>query len=615
MATVSPPNTPPAVSPAELVAFSGCELVTINSGAVLVINRHNGRQVMMSPQVVEGLKSCTTFRTIGDHAQQLAALRPELQGRPELAVQALENLLAGGMLLRAAELAPRLAGEAAQPLPPTRIFVITCDRPEAVERLLDSMLREGKLSRHEALFLVDDSREPASRAANRDIVARFNTRSPTDMQYIGEEAQRALLAGLTDALPEARAGLHFLLERERWAGHGTYGRARTLCLLLSVGYRAIVMDDDVLCQALLPPISEGGLGIAGGALRQAAFASDREALMRAATPADFDPLSGHASLLGSTVGRAVATFCPEGLDPAQLEGMNAGLVSMLEADTRILVTQTGSWGDPGTSSPHWVLMLGPDSLSRLLAVPQGLAQLLENRSSWLGSTRPTLIKMATLSQMTGLDNSALLPPYFPAFRGEDRLFGAMVEAMHHRATALEYGWCVPHLPIESRSFNIREPIAASGGISMFARYLTDHIDYKDASDPASRLQHLAQDARRIAARSDQDLVLDYRTELARSHAEQLTMIGNQRQNTGSLGSEAWSAYLQRAEEEVQQALAQLQSPRDIRGVPADSSEASVLAAFRDMASGFAGALEQWARVREVAPAVTADLQAGGQFTP
>ncbi len=615
MTTASPPTPPLPVSAQELVAFSGCELVAVNSAAVLVINRHNGRQLMMSPQVVEGLKACTTFRTIADHAQQLAAMRPELQGRPELAVQALENLLAEGMLLRAGELAPRLAGETAQSLPPTRVFVITCDRPAAVERLLDSMLREGKLSRHEALFLVDDSREPAARAANRDLVASFNTRSPTDMQYIGEEAQRALLEALAGRLPAAEAGLHFLLDRERWSGFGTYGRARTLCLLLSVGYRAIVMDDDVLCQALLPPVSEGGLGIAGGALRQAAFASDREALMRAAVPADFDPLSGHASLLGSTVGRAVATFCPQGLEAAQLEGVNAGLVSMLEAQTRILITQTGSWGDPGTSSPHWVLMLGPDSLSRLLAVPQGLAQLLENRSNWLGSTRPTLIKMASISQMTGLDNSALLPPYFPAFRGEDRLFGAMVEAMHHRATALEYGWCVPHLPVEPRSFSIREPIAATGGISMFARYLTDHIDYKDASDPASRLQHLAQDARRIAARSDQDLLLDYRTELARTHADQLAMIGNQRQNTGSLGSEAWNAYLQRAQEEVQQALAQLHTPRGIRGVPADSSDAELLASFREMANGFAGALEQWARVREVAPEVAADLQARGQFTP
>jgi hypothetical protein len=599
----------------ELVAFSGCELVPVTSSAMLVINRHNGRQLMMSPQVVEGLKACTTFRSISDHAQQLAALRPELQGRPELAEQALENLLAEGMLLRASEQAPRLAAAVARPLAPTRVFVITCDRPTAVERLLESMLREGKLGRHEALYLVDDSRREASRAANRELVASFNTRSPTDMHYVGEEAQQALLAGLLARLPDAANGLRFLLDREPWAGYGTYGRSRTLCLLLSVGYRAIVMDDDVLCQALLPPVTESGLGIAGGALRQAAFAGDREALMRSAVPANFDPLSGHASLLGSTVSKAVATFCPEGLDPAALAGTNAGLVSMLEADTPILVTQSGSWGDPGTSSPHWVLMLGPDSLSRLLAVPQGLAQLLENRSNWLGSTRPTLIKMASMSQMTGLDNTALLPPYFPAFRGEDRLFGAMVEAMHHRATALEYGWCVPHLPIEPRQFSVREPIAASGGISMFARYLTDHIDYKDASDPASRLQHLAQDARRIAARSDQDLLMDFRTELARSHAEQLNMIGNQRQATAPLGSEAWNAYLQRAQDEVQAALAQLQSLRNIRGVPADSTDESLLASFRDMANGFAGALEQWVEVREAAPAVVAELQARGQFTP
>ncbi|HAN68637.1 MAG TPA: hypothetical protein DCQ70_09105, partial [Halieaceae bacterium] len=133
-----------------MVAFANCELVRISDTAVLVINRDNNRQLMMSPQVVQGLTTCTTFRTIEEHASVLAATRPELQGRPELAVQALEGLLANGMLLRAGDAAARLSGAAGRAPAPTRVFVITCDRPAAVERLLESLLRNGKLSRHES---------------------------------------------------------------------------------------------------------------------------------------------------------------------------------------------------------------------------------------------------------------------------------------------------------------------------------------------------------------------------------------------------------------------------------------------------------------------------------
>ena len=69
-------TAPPIVSPNELVAFANCELVRISDTAVLVINRDNGRQQMMSPQVVQGLISCSTFRTMADHASVLAATRP-----------------------------------------------------------------------------------------------------------------------------------------------------------------------------------------------------------------------------------------------------------------------------------------------------------------------------------------------------------------------------------------------------------------------------------------------------------------------------------------------------------------------------------------------------------
>ncbi len=174
-----------------------------------------------------------------------------------------------------------------------------------MERLLDSLRRAGKLSQHDALFLVDDSRDPANRNANREAVARFNLSSAKEMFYVGTEVQQVLLSGLTEQLPVHAAGIRFLLDPAQWHGKKTYGRTRTLCLLLSVGYRALVMDDDILCQAILSPISEAGIGIGSGSMRRADFYADEQQLMHAGKAADFDPLTGHASLLGSTFGYAL----------------------------------------------------------------------------------------------------------------------------------------------------------------------------------------------------------------------------------------------------------------------------------------------------------------------
>ncbi len=73
--TVTPPETAPA-----LYAFANCEFIPVDTTMALVINRDNGKQQMIAPQVVDALKTCTTFRTLEDHAEQIAGSCPELKG-------------------------------------------------------------------------------------------------------------------------------------------------------------------------------------------------------------------------------------------------------------------------------------------------------------------------------------------------------------------------------------------------------------------------------------------------------------------------------------------------------------------------------------------------------
>ncbi|MCP4827356.1 MAG: hypothetical protein GY889_00595 [Proteobacteria bacterium] len=97
-----------------LVAFSDCEIIEINSEMVMVINRQNGNQLIISPQVAEGLKTCTNFKTITAHAQHLTRTRPELKGQETVAVSALEQLDTAGILLHASDISARLAQESSE---------------------------------------------------------------------------------------------------------------------------------------------------------------------------------------------------------------------------------------------------------------------------------------------------------------------------------------------------------------------------------------------------------------------------------------------------------------------------------------------------------------------
>jgi hypothetical protein len=611
--TFSTPDIGGVMEP-ELVAFADCEMVGINSSLMLVINRQNGMQQMISPQVVDGLKTCTTFKTIEDHATHLARTRPELQGQEAMAVQALTNLKNAGMLLQAGDVCTQLSRSTGRELPATRVFIITCDRPAAVERLLDSMLQKGSLSQHDALFLLDDSRESNNRYANREAVAKFNLSSPRDMFYMGAEAQHKLLAGMIRDLPRHEAGIRFLLDHEQWTDARTYGRSRTLCLLLSVGYRALVMDDDIICQAVLPPVTEEGVGVGAGA-RQAMFYASEQEMFQRNTPADFDPLTGHSVYLGANLGLALQELNTGPLRQAQLRDCNAALANVLRADSPILVTQSGSLGDPGTGGAHWVLVQREASMKRLVEAPHGLRAATENRMSWLGSPKPFIYKMPFMSQVTGMDNSYLLPPYFPAYRGEDALFGAMLVAIQPHSVSLEYPFAVPHLPLEKRNYSIDDPIAGKGDVSIFARYLTEHVDYDDSTAPEHNIHYLAQDMLRIASRSDHDLLLDFRREHARVQAGYLNALQDQVVRTEKFNSAELKAYLERGVEELQQVLSDVNSPVGMPGVPEGTSEAALIARFRDMARSFAAALDGWVDSREAASRLVDEMIGSGELLP
>lgn len=587
-------------SDSDLIAFSDCELIPINEGAMIVINRANGNQQIMTPQVVAGLKTCSEFNTFGAHAAHLANTRPELGGDQSMALAALVSLKEEGMLTHAKDVCARLEKVVPRQLPQTRAFIITCDRPSAVERLLESMLRAGKLSQHNALFLIDDSRESVNSTANRELVEKFNLRSAKEMLYFGKEAQEALSTRLIEKLPAYRSGIRFLLDQSSWGSTKTYGRSRTLCLLLSVGYRALVMDDDIICQTMLSPITEEGVGIGSGFLREAAFYQSEQELAANSRPADFNPLSEHASLLGSSLSHALQVSNNGPLRESQLLNVNAALTDILRPESPIIATQCGSLGDPGTATAQWGLFQSDDSMARLIGAPHGITAALENRLVWLGSTRTNFYKMPFMSQLTGLDNSQLLPPYFPAFRGEDGLFGAMLVNIQRDSMTLEYPWSVPHRPIDDRAYPVSSLIPTTGNMGLFARQLTKNINYLDGTSPEHNLGCIADEVLRMSQYPDQSLLMDFRAELAEFHVSQLTSLQRQFSLCEKYQSPEMQACLQRNIEELQRALSVAHTPArddDILSI----TEAEVLAQFRVAAQRFSVALSGWVDMRREAP--------------
>jgi hypothetical protein len=543
----SPPNQTANSEREGLFAFTGCELIAIGDTGTLLLNRANGRELVVTNEVATALTYCSRFRTLSEHAQTLTDTIPQLQGQLEDVKNVLAMVHDGGMLLSASDVVAKLqADSASEPdLAPTRVCIITCDRPEAVERLLDSMLRSGDLSRHDALLLIDDSRQEANANQNRELVTRFNLSSAKTINYVGPGEIRDFMMALIEKLPEHEEEVRFLIDRERWADKQTFGLARNLSLLLSVGHRCIVLDDDILCAAVAPPNGQAGIGFGQGNSRELACFSSQEELMQSAHYIDESPLTGHARCLGMSLSQALGKLDVSHLDAGVFKNLNAAFVNTLHEDSPILLTQCGSWGDPGTTGNNWLFNLGRESIQRALAAPGGLDGAFQRRHYWLGRAQANFGKMGVMSQATGLDNSELLPPYFPAMRGEDYVFAAMLVFLHPSSVVLDYPWSVPHLPLTDRGGSLDSPIASGPSLSMCARYIVDHTSFEADVSTDTRARQLAALMAELSEISPADFFARYRKILLEMQAEQLGLLSGQLEKAPSFGDPEWSAYLQR----------------------------------------------------------------------
>jgi hypothetical protein len=239
---------------------------------------------------------------------------------------------------------------------------------------------------------------------------------------------------------------------------------------------------------------------------------------------------------------------------------------------------------------------------------------LVNRHYWLGQPRPQFTKLAVMSQVTGLDNSHLLPPYFPVFRGEDYLFGAMVEHLHPQSVVLEYDWCVPHFPVDRRRGDIHTSPPSSKGTINPSKYITDRTVYETDISPETRLMNLAVLARQLCEMSDRGLLTLFRSEVAQNQSALAKRITNYLQD-GTARPETWQNYLQQHIGTINDAMQATANLAEIPGITAGHDQITVLQEFRTLVDDYSQALQSWVSIRNAAKRISESMLSDGSLTP
>ena len=540
------------------------------------------------------LTHCESYRSLRGHAEYLVATLPQLGGQVEPVIPVLQQVCDAGLMTSAESVMPSLMVPVGKtPLPPVQVYIITCDRPAAVERLLQSMANSSALDLPESYTLIDDSRSLANSAQNLELVKTHNQKGTFQIDYFGMEAREQLLNHLISTEPQLEDSIRFFLDREAWGALPTYGLSRTLALLLGAGKRVLIFDDDVLCEAVRSPLPAGAIQFGGITGRRAAFWGSKDAQDAAKQVLSDSPLALMTRQLGVTLAEGLGSLSHGGLQPGALRAANGTFIRSLSPESRILQTHCSTWGDPGTGSGHWIAELDADSIDRLLAVPEGLVATVDARACWLGYESPTLTKHGVMSQLTGYDASQLLPPFLPAFRGEDNLFAFMSLTLYPDSLVLNHNWAIPHHPLEARAQrSMRAPIAPQGGISLLTRWVGDNVRVEGGLTPEHRLQRMAAGIRALTELTDGELRGFASTELARWQGTQVAQFQQQLQRSGELGSRNWQQYLERGREEAFAGLQAAPSWSDLLAYPVDDT-AETLDLVRQGGKRLATGLEAW----------------------
>lgn len=600
----------------DLVAFDLCTAFNMPTGNVLLRNTRNGKRAMVMPEVYAALLQCSQFKTIQQHAASVSKAIPGMQDKQAEIQTVLQSMIKSGMMVSAKNTCDRLKIETSPVENRTDtpiVAILTWERPEALERLLESIASNCGTEKLQRLYVIDDSRKTENISSNQALVEQFASRFKTPLVYFGQKEQQELLGDLAERLPQHEAAIRFLADQSLWRDQWTSGLGRNLALLLSCGHRLVMMDDDTVCDLYDAPALKQHITFSDDP-RQADFFASETDWAYLHQPINPDPINRHMQCLGLSYSEALTVLGKNHLKATGLENATALLVSELTPDSRVLVTECGSLGCPGTSSNTWLPHMAPGSLRQMLASGEKTNNAIKHRKVWSGRNQPHFSPRPNMSQITGFDNSHSLPPYLPILRGEDRLFGNMLDFIFPTSVMLDYPWAIPHLPLPARGWRNRD-LDFTPGDSFPAFIFEKVLEYKSdcqSALPDDRLSALAAWFYDLAAASPESLTDMHRE--SRLHGDSLSLL-----ELSTLLSEAksapvdWQNYLRNGISQLNTDINKAsRADFKLKGIPSTMESDELIAFWKDTLAGFAQALSAWPDIRQAAAEVIAAQNLAGQ---
>jgi hypothetical protein len=437
------------------------------------------------------------------------------------------------------------------------------------------------------------------------MLQKLSARHDVTVRYSGLDERQRLASSLAAAgIP--RPAIDFALFDPEGCD-SLYGAARNAVLLGTAGQLVLCADDDTVCSlADVAADANDGLALSSHLDPTSVwFFSEDEASVSSLPSLDRDVLAIHEQLLGRDVASCLEyASAPELLDVDHLGGP---LLRGLESGrARVAVTATGMLGDAGSAMPPAIRLLDLDSRRRLVESEDRYRTLARSRQVRRGVARRTISNGPYL-MMTGaaIDNRAVLPPFFPVFRGEDSIFGFML------GSAVE-GACIGHLPLTLRHSPSEPRDIARDALTSFAEHPSSFelvfaclqsFSAPTGTSPIERLNALGRHLASIASLAQPDF-----EEFLRLYVWRMKALAMERltQDLETLGPAAAPSWRQDVERYLEQCRSSLAADRYLVSSELESRfGAEALPVMRRLLARFGELLQCWPAMVEIARSLAA----------
>ncbi len=436
---------------AEQFIAAGIEIQPAASGMTWAINKRAGTIELLDDSAAVLLQYLDRWRSLQSHVAAVAeaGVGGQASGMIE---ELIVELLHRGLLISRSQFTDALRSSTRPTVSPAINVMSWCtkDRPAELAHSMESFLSSAARHGHAPQILVcDDSRDQAVQEKNRSTVAKAGREHGLTTRYLGLKEKQyiasELLSRNSDIPPEI---LEFALFGLRGFSDTT-GANHNAMLLATRGQIVFNTDDDTLCEFARSPDAEAqGFELSSAPdPTVSSFYLDSTSFAEGVAFEDSDILSTQAALIGGINSDRFPSA-------PRIDAMTAQFVHRLMNRTcRVAAVACGVGGDCGLWDPRFLLRLTAGSRDRLIQSEATYYAASSNRLLLRVVPRATVSSSTYFQAMcVTLDNSLLLPPFFPVGRGFDGIFPQTMRTLLPDLFIAHVPLAVRHEPPTLRQF-------------------------------------------------------------------------------------------------------------------------------------------------------------------